>query len=208
MSSPHPAESPPEQLSTSDLVRRLTEQTRTLVTDEVALAKAVMTAKAMSVGVGAGLAGAGTVLALACDLRVLSDRATFAFLFTRVGLTGADMGAAHLLPKIVGAGHAAELLLLGDRVDAQECLRIGLANRVVPADELLAAAADLADRLAAGPRVANALTKKLLVDEGYLDLDSAIELEAQAQTLMLRGADHREFYAAWVEKRKPRFGEA
>lgn len=153
-------------------------------------------------------AGAGTVLALACDLRVLSDRATFAFLFSKVGLTGADMGAAHLLPRIVGAGRAAELLLLGDKIDALECHRIGLANRVVPHEELMKAAVALADRLASGPAAAHGLTKRLLVDEAYMDLDSAIEIEAQAQALMLRGEDHREFYEAWKEKRKPNFGSA
>ncbi len=150
-------------------------------------------------------AGAGTVLALACDIRVLSENATFAFLFTKVGLTGADMGAAHLLPMVVGTGRAAELLLLGDKIDAAECHRIGLANRVVPPDDLMDEALKLADRLAAGPGLANAMTKRLLVDEAYMDLDSAIEQEAQAQALMLRANDHREFYNAWTEKRKPEF---
>jgi enoyl-CoA hydratase/carnithine racemase len=150
-------------------------------------------------------AGAGTVLALACDLRVLSQDATFAFLFNRVGLTGADMGAAHLLPRVVGAGRAAELLLLGDKIDAAECYRIGLANRVVPGENMMAEAMKIADRLAAGPGLANAMTKRLLVNESYMDLDSAIEQEAQAQALLLRANDHREFYDAWSEKRKPEF---
>jgi enoyl-CoA hydratase/carnithine racemase len=150
-------------------------------------------------------AGAGTVLALACDLRVLSEDATFAFLFTKVGLTGADMGAAHLLPKLVGAGRAAELLLLGNKIDAAECYRIGLANRVVPLDDLMTEAMKLADQLARGPGLANAMTKRLLVNESYMDLDSAIEQEAQAQALLLRANDHREFYDAWNEKRKPNF---
>ena len=150
-------------------------------------------------------AGAGTVLSLACDLRILSEKATFAFLFTKVGLTGADMGAAHLLPKVVGTGRAAELLLLGDKIDANECLRIGLANRVVPHDRLMAEALGIAERLAAGPLLANAMTKRLLVNESYMDLDSAIEQEAQAQALLLRANDHREFYDAWSEKRPPRF---
>jgi len=150
-------------------------------------------------------AGAGTVLALASDLRILSDRATFSFLFSKVGLTGADMGAAHLLPKVVGAGRAAELLLLGDKIDAAECYRIGLANRVVPGDELMDHALELATRLASGPTLAHAMTKRLLVNESYMDLDSAIEQEAQAQALLLRAADHREFYEAWKEKRDPRF---
>lgn len=150
-------------------------------------------------------AGAGTALALACDLRVLTSEATFAFLFTKVGLTGADMGAAWLLPKIVGAGRAAELLLLGDRIDAAECLRIGLANRVVSADRLLEEATQLARRLADGPGLALAMTKRLLTNEAGMDLDSAIEQEAQAQALLLRAHDHRAFFEAWKEKREPRF---
>lgn len=150
-------------------------------------------------------AGAGTALALACDLRILAERATFAFLFTKVGLTGADMGAAHLLPKVVGAGRAAELLMLGDKIDAAECLRIGLANRVVPDESLLDEALALARRLATGPSLALSMTKKMLVNEANMDLDSAIEQEAQAQALLLRARDHREFYEAWKEKRKPRF---
>jgi enoyl-CoA hydratase/carnithine racemase len=150
-------------------------------------------------------AGAGSVLALACDLRILSENATFAFLFTKVGLTGADMGAAHLLPRVVGSGRAAELLMLGDRIDAQECLRIGLANKVVAADRLLPEATELARRLARGPGLALAMTKRLLVNEAGMDLDSALEQEAQAQALLLRAHDHRAFYEAWREKREPRF---
>lgn len=150
-------------------------------------------------------AGAGTVLALACDLRILSEKATFSFLFTKVGLTGADMGAAHLLPKVVGAGRASEILMLGDKLDAAECLRIGLANRVVPHDELRASAMELAQRLANGPGLALSMTKRMIVNESYMDLESAIEQEAQAQALLLRADDHREFYRAWQEKRAPRF---
>jgi enoyl-CoA hydratase/carnithine racemase len=150
-------------------------------------------------------AGAGAVLALASDLRVMADTAKFAFLFTKVGLTGADMGAAWLLPKVVGAGRAMELLLLGDKVPADECLRMGLANRVVPADAVLAEAMALARRLAAGPGLALAMTKKLVWQEANYDLDAAIEQEAQAQALLLRAHDHREFYNAWMEKRDPRF---
>lgn len=150
-------------------------------------------------------AGAGAVLALASDLRVLSTDAKFAFLFTKVGLTGADMGAAWLLPKIVGTGRAMELLLLGDKVPADECHRIGLANRVVTPDELLPEAMALARRLAAGPGLALAMTKKMVWNEWPMDLDAAIEQEAQAQALLLRAHDHREFYNAWMEKREPRF---
>lgn len=150
-------------------------------------------------------AGAGTVLALASDLRILSDKASFAFLFSKVGLTGADMGAAHLLPKVVGMGRASELLLFGDKIDAQECYRIGLANKVVPADKLMEEALAWARRLATGPTLAHALTKRLLLHEAHMDLDSAIEQEAQAQALLLRAHDHAEFYRAWSEKREPRF---
>jgi enoyl-CoA hydratase/carnithine racemase len=150
-------------------------------------------------------AGAGTVLALACDLRILSEAASFAFLFSKVGLTGADMGAAHLLPKVVGMGRAAELLLFGDKIDAQECYRIGLANKVVPADKLMDEARIWARRLATGPTLAHALTKRMLLHEAHMDLDAAIEQEAQAQALLLRARDHAEFYRAWSEKRAPRF---
>ena len=150
-------------------------------------------------------AGAGAVIALAADLRVMSEKGSFAFLFIRVGLTGADMGAAHLLPMVVGSGRAAELLMLGDKIDATECLRIGLANRVVAPEKLAGEARALADRLAKGPTQALALTKRLLVDENYLGLDAAIEQEALAQAIMLRAHDHREFYEAWREKREPRF---
>lgn len=150
-------------------------------------------------------AGAGAVLGLASDLRVMSEEAHFAFLFTKVGLTGADMGAAHLLPKVVGAGRAAELLMLGGKVEAKECLRIGLANRVVKAEQLMPEAMQIAERLADGPGLALSMTKRMLVNEQNMDLESAIEQEAQAQALLLRCADHREFFAAWQEKRKPRF---
>lgn len=150
-------------------------------------------------------AGAGAVLALASDIRVLAQSAKFAFLFTKVGLTGADMGAAWLLPKVIGTGRAMELLMLGDKVPADECLRIGLANRVVADDEVLAEALALARRLAAGPGLALAMTKKMVWNEWPMDLDAAIEQEAQAQALLLRAHDHREFYNAWMERRDPRF---
>jgi enoyl-CoA hydratase/carnithine racemase len=150
-------------------------------------------------------AGAGAVLALASDLRVMSEQAKFAFLFTKVGLTGADMGAAWLLPKVIGTGRAMELLMLGDKVPADECLRIGLANRVVTADQVLTEAMAMARKLAAGPGLALAMTKKMVWNEWPMDLDAAIEQEAQAQALLLRAHDHREFYNAWMEKREPRF---
>jgi enoyl-CoA hydratase/carnithine racemase len=150
-------------------------------------------------------AGAGSVIALASDLRVMSESAKFAFLFTKVGLTGADMGAAWLLPKIIGTGRAMEYLMLGDKILADECLRIGLANRVVAPDAVVREAMTLAKRLANGPGLALGLTKKMVWHEWPMDLDAAIEQEAQAQALMLRAHDHREFYDAWMQKREPRF---
>jgi len=148
-------------------------------------------------------AGAGAVLALASDLRIASERARFAFLFTKVGLTGADMGAGYLLPRIVGLGHAFELLLLGDTIDAATAERFGLVNRVVPHDELLSVAREWARRLASGPALAVAMTKRMINNELAMDLNAAVEAEAQAQALLLMGEDHRRFYEAFTNKAKP-----
>jgi enoyl-CoA hydratase/carnithine racemase len=150
-------------------------------------------------------AGAGAVLALASDFRVLADTARFAFLFAKVGLTGADMGAAFLLPKVVGFGRATELLMLGDTIDAATAERYGLAHRVVPADRLAGETRTLARRLADGPAQALGMTKRMLNNEWGMDLVSAIEAEAQAQALLLMSEDHKEFYRAFTEKRPPRF---
>jgi enoyl-CoA hydratase/carnithine racemase len=148
-------------------------------------------------------AGAGSVIALASDFRLLARSASFAFLFTRVGLAGADMGSAYLLPRIVGLGRATELLVLGDQVDAEQAERIGLATRVVEDDQLAGTAQALARRLADGPAFAYSTTKVLLTRELDMDLGSAIELEAMTQALLMNSRDHREFYAAWREGRKP-----
>ncbi|WP_320669816.1 enoyl-CoA hydratase family protein [Patulibacter defluvii] len=148
-------------------------------------------------------AGAGTVLALASDFRILGASASFAFLFTRVGLAGADMGSAYLLPRIVGLGRATELLTLGDKIDAQRAYEIGLATEVVADDELGDRAEALARRLAEGPAQAFGVTKSLLVREQDMDLAGAIELEAQAQALLMRSDDHHEFLDAWRAKRRP-----
>jgi enoyl-CoA hydratase/carnithine racemase len=150
-------------------------------------------------------AGAGAVLALASDFRVMADTARFAFLFTKVGLTGADMGAAFLLPKVVGLGRATELLMLGDTIDASTAERYGLATRVVPASRLADETRALAGRLADGPAQALGMTKRMLNNEWGMDLASAIEAEAQAQALLLMSHDHKEFYRAFTEKRPPRF---
>ena len=148
-------------------------------------------------------AGAGSVLALASDFRLLARSAELSFLFTRVGLAGADMGAAYLLPRLVGLGRATELLVLGEKVDAERALQIGLATEVVDDDELAGAAEALARRLADGPALAYATTKVLLSRELDLDLGGAIEIEALAQALLMKSDDFREFYAAWSEGRKP-----
>jgi enoyl-CoA hydratase/carnithine racemase len=148
-------------------------------------------------------AGAGSVIALASDFRLLAESASFAFLFTRVGLAGADMGSAYLLPRVVGFGRATELLTLGDRVSAQRAYEIGLATEVVP-DELLPERADtLARRLADGPAFAYSTTKALLTRELDMDLGAAIELEAITQALMMQSSDHGEFFRAWSESRRP-----
>lgn len=150
-------------------------------------------------------AGAGSVIALASDFRLLARSASFAFLFTRVGLAGADMGAAYLLPRLVGLSRATELLLLGDKIDAERADRIGLATRVVDDAELATAATELAGRLADGPAFAYSTTKVLLTRELDMDLGSAIEMEAVTQALLMTSDDHREFYTAWSEGRRPRW---
>jgi enoyl-CoA hydratase/carnithine racemase len=150
-------------------------------------------------------AGAGAVLALAADLRVVARSASFAFLFTKVGLAGADMGAAYLLPRLVGLGRATELLLLGETIDAEAAERYGLVTRLVDDDALAAEAAGLARRLAEGPWLAYANTKLLLSRELDLDLAGSVELEAQTQALLMTTRDHREFYDALREKREPRW---
>ncbi|MFN7948290.1 MAG: enoyl-CoA hydratase family protein [Blastocatellia bacterium] len=150
-------------------------------------------------------AGAGAVIALAADLRVAAESARFAFLFTKVGLTGADMGAAYLLPRVVGMGRATELLMFGDTIDAATAEKYGLINRVVPRDELMNAARAWAERLAAGPTLALAMTKTMLNNEWNMDLASAIEAEAQAQALLLMGEDHQRFFEAFKNKQKPEF---
>jgi enoyl-CoA hydratase/carnithine racemase len=148
-------------------------------------------------------AGAGSVLALASDFRLLARSASFAFLFTRVGLAGADMGSAYLLPRFVGLGRATELLVLGEDVSAERALELGLATLVVEDDELPAAAEALARRLADGPAFAYSTTKVLLTRELDLDLAGGIELEALGQALLMQTEDHREFYAAWTGGRQP-----
>ncbi len=147
-------------------------------------------------------AGAGAAIALACDLRVLARSASFAFLFTRVGLAGADMGTAYLLPRLVGLGRATELLMLGDKVSAERAAEIGLAGSVVADEDLADVAHALAARMAGGPAFAFATTKSLLTRELDMGLGSAIELEAITQALLMHSADFQEFYDAWNDGRR------
>jgi enoyl-CoA hydratase/carnithine racemase len=150
-------------------------------------------------------AGAGAVIALAADFRILARAATFQFLFTKVGLAGADMGSAYLLPRMIGFGRATELLMLGGKVNAQRALEIGLATQVVDDDGLADAARVLATRLAAGPSWAHASTKLLLSRELDMDLTGSLELEAFTQALLMTSRDHKEFYEAFTQKREPRW---
>lgn len=150
-------------------------------------------------------AGAGAVIALASDFRVVSRSGRFAFLFTKVGLSGGDMGAAYLLPRIVGAGRATQLLMLGDTVDAETADRYGLVSELVPDDELAGAVERLARRLADGPTLAYAQTKSLITRELDMPLDAAMELDAMTQALLMTTADHAEFHAAFTARRPPQW---
>lgn len=149
--------------------------------------------------------GAGAVIAAACDLRIAAENTRIAYLFPKVGLSGADMGAAYLLPRLIGAGRASELLLTGDWVPAEAAERMGLFNRVVPHHELSETADALARKLASGPAFALAMTKRMIEYEGHVDFATAIEAEAQAQAICMQHPDFREAFDAGQEKRPPRF---
>jgi len=150
-------------------------------------------------------AGAGAVIALAADFRLFAGSSSLAFLFTKVGLAGADMGSAYLLPRVVGLSKATELLLLGDTIDAATADRLGLAYRVVDDGGLPEATSELAGRLAGGPAMAYAATKALIGRELDMDLAGSLELEAMTQALLMTTADHKEFYEAFTEGRSPRW---
>jgi len=150
-------------------------------------------------------AGAGACIALASDIRIAAEEAKIAFLFVKVGLSGADMGAAYLLPRVVGLAKATELLYTGDFISAQEAERIGLYNRVVPGSQLEATTQELAERLARGPAFALGKTKELLDREAHMSLEAALECEAQAQAICMQHPDYREAYEAFVAKRTPKF---
>jgi enoyl-CoA hydratase/carnithine racemase len=151
------------------------------------------------------VAGAGAAIALASDVRVAAESAKIAFLFVKVGLAGADMGAAYLLPRIVGLGRAAELLMTGAFTDAAEALRIGLYNRVVPADRLEEETRAMADTLSRGPAAGLAATKDALNREMSMDVWAALDHEAAVQAELMAGPDFREGFEAFRARRPPRF---
>ena len=153
------------------------------------------------------VAGAGAVIATACDVRIAAESARIAFLFTRVGLSGADMGVAWLLPRIVGLGRATELLLTGAFTDAATAQQIGLYNRVVPQDRVLAEATALAEQLARGPSPALAVTKEALDHEAALSFEAALAYEADAQAALMEHPNFREAYESFRAKREPKFTE-
>ncbi len=148
-------------------------------------------------------AGAGAILAMACDLRYGSPGAKVAFLFVRVGLAGCDMGACAMLPRIVGQGRASELLYTGRSMGAEEGLAWGFFNRL--AEPVLPAALEAAQELACGPSAAHAMTKKMLHQEWNAGIDEAIEMEAQAQAILMQNQDFRRAYEAFAAKQKPVF---
>jgi enoyl-CoA hydratase/carnithine racemase len=150
-------------------------------------------------------AGAGAILAMACDFRIGTPRARTAFLFTRVGLAGCDMGACALLPRIIGQGRAAELLYTGRAMSAEEGAAWGFFNRLVEPQALNEAAATLAAEIASGPSLAHAMTKKMLHQEWDMPIDAAIDAEAAAQAQLMQSEDFRRAYRAFIAKQKPQF---
>jgi enoyl-CoA hydratase/carnithine racemase len=150
-------------------------------------------------------AGAGAILAMASDLRMGTARSKTAFLFVRVGLAGCDMGACTLLPRIVGQGRAAELLLTGRSLSGEEAERWGFFNRLCTPEKLLSEANALAEELSAGPTFAHAMTKKMLHQEWNMGVDEAIDAEAQAQALCMATNDFHRAYHAFIQKQKPQF---
>jgi enoyl-CoA hydratase/carnithine racemase len=192
------------ELLTRDMPRLLafTRMTGGLIKNIRALPKPVIAA------VNGVAAGAGAVIALACDFRIAVPEASLAFLFTRVGLAGADMGAAYLLPRVVGTARATELLFLGDRMSAEDAMRIGLVNKVVAPEVLMHEAHALAARLASGPTFALGITKTLINQELDADFTAAIEAEAEGQAICMQTPDFREAYEAFKARRPPSFGRS
>lgn len=150
-------------------------------------------------------AGAGAMIAIASDFRIAADNAKIGFVFVRVGLSGADMGACYLLPKLIGLAHATELLMTGKFITADEAFRIGLYNRVVPLDQLSDVTMELAAVLAGGPANGIAVTKQQLNAEFLRDFREALDAEALVQARCMKHPDFREGFQAFMEKREPKF---
>jgi len=150
-------------------------------------------------------AGAGAILAMASDLRLGTPRSKIAFLFTRVGLAGCDMGACAVLPRMIGLGRATELLLTGRSISAEEAERWGFLNRLCASEVLLTEAMALASELTSGPTFAHAMTKRMLQQEWNMGVDEAIDAEAQAQAICMATNDFHRAYHAFVNKQKPEF---
>ncbi|ATG36270.1 putative enoyl-CoA hydratase [Phaeobacter piscinae] len=149
--------------------------------------------------------GAGAIIAMASDIRIATPETKTAFLFTRVGLAGCDMGACAILPRIIGQGRAAELLYTGRSMSAEEGQAWGFHNKVVSADALLGEARNWAERIAAGPNFGHMMTKTMLAQEWSMSIEQAIEAEAQAQAICMQTADFERAYQAFVKKEKPLF---
>jgi len=149
--------------------------------------------------------GAGAIIAMASDLRIATPQAKTAFLFTRVGLAGCDMGACAILPRIIGQGRAAELLYTGRSMSGEEGEAWGFFNRLVVSDDLLSEAQDMAARIAAGPNFGHMMTKTMLSQEWSMSIEQAIEAEAQAQAICMQTADFERAYNAFVKREKPVF---
>nr|WP_043530626.1 enoyl-CoA hydratase family protein [Halomonas xinjiangensis] len=150
--------------------------------------------------------GAGAIIAMASDIRFATPEAKTAFLFTRVGLAGCDMGACAILPRIIGQGRAADLLYSGRSMSAEEGHAWGFYNRLIDAEQLEAAALEYAQRLSEGPTFAHGITKTQLNQEWSMSLEQAIEAEAQAQAICMQTRDFERAYRAFVAKQKPQFG--
>jgi enoyl-CoA hydratase/carnithine racemase len=150
-------------------------------------------------------AGAGAILAMASDFRLATPRAKTAFLFTRVGLAGCDMGACSLLPRIIGQGRASELLFTGRSMSAEEGQAWGFFNRLVAPEVLMRESLHLADQIAKGPTFAHAMTKRMLHAEWAMPIDAAIDAEAEAQAVCMQTEDFRRAYRAFAAKQKPEF---
>jgi enoyl-CoA hydratase/carnithine racemase len=161
--------------------------------------------KPIIAAVNGAAVGGGCCLALAADIRIAAPGARFGMVFVRLGLASADMGGTFLLPRLIGLAQASELLLTGEIIDADRAERIGLINRLVPAEQLMATARDLAQRLAAGPPIALALTKRALNRSLGMDIAEHLDYEAYVQSKCMLTADHREGVEAFLHKRTPQF---